>query len=108
MLYLSKTKGTTLEEHFEQVLQQTTDPDILSVESACDRVGLNYLKILEHATTDRDMSSYLNLACACVRGNILEKFYAGDLCKNEADLLVGEVQDIIEVYVNSLKDTEGV
>lgn len=94
-----------MEELFELLLTHCIFQDIVSLESACQGIGLNFEKILEYTTTDVEAKQQLQLACAVLKGRVKDKFFDGVLSKNEADHLIAEIEDVEEVYLNVSVDT---
>jgi hypothetical protein len=94
-----------MEELFELLLTTCIFNDITSLESACQGNGLNYEKILEYATTDVEARQQLQLACVVIKGRLKDRYFDGLISKNEADLLIADLEELEEIYLNSTVDT---
>lgn len=87
-----------MEEIFGELLVICISNEILSLRQACELLGANYDKIIEYCFTDFEMSQRLVLCASVIRGNVLEKFYHGELSKNASDALIEEADDLIKIY----------
>lgn len=93
-----------MEELFETLLTHCVFNDIVSLQAACQGIGLNYEKILEYATADSEAGQQLKLCCAVLKGRVKDKYFDGSMSKNQADELVAEIEEIEEVYLNISTD----
>ena len=82
------------------LLQACVNADATNLEDVCTSLGLNYLKILDYATTDIDAQGMLRVCIGMLMSHVHEKFYNGSISKCQADEYIFDLNSISEIYLN--------
>lgn len=94
-----------MDEIFEELLKVCMCQDVDTIGAACKILGVNCIKIFDYAATDSDARDLLRICCGSCKCRVLEKYYLGSMSKNDADLLIGELDILLEIYLKVPIDT---
>ena len=86
------------------LLQACVSEEIVSLEQACEILGLNLDKILEYSITDQDALGILRLCVGMLKSHVHKKFYEGHLSKSNADQLILSLEDVELIYLNNISE----